>query len=95
MYMAPEMHMLQPCNGELSDFFAAGVILFIMVTKDAPFQRAILNDPYYKHLASREIRFWKLHRKSDLSSEFKDFIESLLAYDSTQRINLSSIKSHP
>ena len=39
-YMAPEIYMGQKYKGEAVDLFAAGVILFIMVSQRHPFKIA-------------------------------------------------------
>lgn len=39
-YMAPELNLKKPYQGRSVDFFAAGIILFIMVTGHPPFSMA-------------------------------------------------------
>ena len=62
--MAPELH--QP-NGYLQykgppvDLFACGVILFFMIARKDPFDRADSNDARYKCIMSNNTsHFWKL-----------------------------------
>lgn len=93
-YMAPELHCYQNFNGESTDIFAAGVILFVMVNNNPPFHRAILTDPNYKSLSNRDQKFWN-NLKRRFSEEFKDFIENLLAVDPSSRLNFQSLKLHP
>lgn len=50
-YMAPEIHLDQPYTGEQVDLFAAGIVLFILISGSPPFSAAIPKDPYYKTLA--------------------------------------------
>lgn len=57
MYMAPEMLLCQEYQGSSIDVFALGVVLFIMISKDPPFQRAVSSDPHYKHLLNNDNRF--------------------------------------
>lgn len=59
-YMAPEIHLAKPYSGPGVDFFAAGIILFIMKVGRPPFGQA---DPYkdehYKMIAAKRFDlFW-------------------------------------
>ena len=46
-YMAPELHMKRTYTGEGVDLFASAVILFTMLTKRPPFEKATTTDPLY------------------------------------------------
>jgi len=46
-YMAPEFFLGKGYNGELTDVFALGVVLFGMLIGRPPFRCADLSDPYY------------------------------------------------
>ena len=101
-YMAPEIHMGQKYSGQNVDLFAAGIILFIMVTQHPPFAQAIPKDPHYKTISANRVDlFWKLHSRNKpsglefFSSEFRDLITSMLAFDPTHRPSLAEIKEHP
>ena len=60
--MAPEIHLAQPYEGKDIDIFAAGIILFIMVTGNPPFTTATPDDPYYRALAANKVDlFWNTH----------------------------------
>ena len=81
------------------DLFAAAIVLFNMVIGSPPFSSANINDLRYKHLVNnRNDIFWDFHekgKKSKSSKEFKDLMNSMLAFDPTQRLTLSEIKAHP
>mmetsp|Transcript_18745 Transcript_18745/g.8737 ORF Transcript_18745/g.8737 Transcript_18745/m.8737 type:complete len:93 (+) Transcript_18745:391-669(+) len=47
-YMAPEIHEKKVYSGASVDLFAAGVILFIMMTQNPPFTNSDSNDKFYK-----------------------------------------------
>ena len=99
--MAPEIHLKMPYNGPTIDLFAAAIILFIMYTGTPPFSRADPRDDFYKFLCTNQHEgFWKSHLKHKPSSQFfsesfKNLMNSMLAFDPTQRLSLSEIKAHP
>jgi len=98
--MAPEILEKQPYQGQVADLFAAGVILFIMLTQHPPFQMAKAEDMYYKLLATnRADLFWKAHstRKAAgfFSESFKDLITSMLQLHPHQRLCMADIIGHP
>mmetsp|Transcript_36654 Transcript_36654/g.35434 ORF Transcript_36654/g.35434 Transcript_36654/m.35434 type:complete len:141 (-) Transcript_36654:756-1178(-) len=87
-YMSPELNERKKYSGEKSDIFAAGVILFIMVSGTPPFNYASKDEFYYKFLYYRKYElFWKYHAKGKpsgehfFSAEFKDLMQRLLAYN--------------
>lgn len=91
-YMAPEIHLKQPYQGEKVDLFAAAIVLFIMVAQHPPFTTAQPGDPFYRCLAAnRGDIFWKTHCKSKpngmafFSEEFKDLVSQMLALDPNNR----------
>jgi hypothetical protein len=49
--MAPEIKNKIPYDGELSDVFSSGVILFILSQGIYPFKEACLTDPYFRVLS--------------------------------------------
>lgn len=49
-YMCPEIHKKEKYEGASADLFAAGIILFILITGHPPFMKADPKDPYYKLL---------------------------------------------
>jgi serine/threonine protein kinase len=98
-YMAPELHMRRPYTGESVDLFAAGIILFIMISQNPPFSRAEPTDPYYRLLSSGDSRFWTAHSRNKqpnlYSADFQDYIKRMLELDPAKRLNIQQIKAHP
>lgn len=101
-YMAPEIHMGARYSGASVDLFAAGIILFIMVTQHPPFARATPKDPHYKTISANRLDlFWKLHSRNKpnglefFSEEFRELITLLLTFDPFHRPSLAEIKTHP
>lgn len=101
-YMAPEIESKKPYKGAKADLFSVGVTLFNMVVGHQPFFKAKSGDRFYVYLARKlNQRFWNKHsginseRVGSLSSEFKDLIEKLLAFDPEKRPKLADIREHP
>ena len=101
-YMAPEIHLNQPYQGEQIDVFAAAIILFIMVAQHPPFTTAQPSDPFYRCLAGkRGDIFWRTHCKNKengeafFTEEFKNLIESMLFLEPSQRATVADVMSHP
>ena len=61
-YMAPELLLNQPYEGQKVDVFAAGIIFFCMVNKHRPFICAHPSDLVYRSIAAKRFDlFWKIH----------------------------------
>ena len=75
----------------MNDLFAAGVTLFILVTGHAPFITAAPHSGNYQFIALNYFeKFWKTHEKKyQYSLEFKNLINSMLAFDPTYRLSIS------
>ena len=74
-YMAPEIKAGYDYNGQQSDIFSLGVILFVIVVGIFPFQEASPTDNYYKMLYEGNYeKYWSTIGSDKLSMEFKDLI---------------------
>lgn len=61
-YMAPEVLAKAPYDGALADLWSAGVVLFIMLAGNPPFQTAVSTDWWFKAVSTgRYDRFWAAH----------------------------------
>lgn len=59
--MAPEIHLGIPYDGKMDDLFAAGIILFMMLTARPPFRTSMRDDPYYKLIVGKRLDlFWQV-----------------------------------
>lgn len=101
-YMAPEIHLQQPYDGRCVDVFAAGVILFMMVSAHQPFDTAEPQDPYYRCVAATRCDiFWRVHSKNKESGEefysesLKNLIQAMLQLDASHRPTIPEIFGHP
>ena len=76
-YRGPEIHETKGYKGEPNDIFAAGVILFILVTRLQPFVGDAKWNEDYLLLQSDSKKYWTERAKSTstLSNEVKCLIE--------------------
>ena len=103
-YMAPELIQSEVYNGAHVDVFACGVILFALLSRKAPFDKADKKtNILYKLLAEKKHeKFWQVQEKElekngvtqKYSAEFKDLINKMLEHEPTDRITIEEIKSH-
>lgn len=99
-YMAPEIHLGEAYSGQSVDLFAAGIILFTLLTRRIPFTKAHPSDPHYYFLVTNPENFWASHAEAEdgkdiYSPEFKDLFEKMLSFDADLRPNYEDILSHP
>jgi len=98
-YMAPEIHLKVPFQGQVVDLFAMAVIIFIMVAGTFPFKEATQTDKYYKLICKRDYAaFWSLHEANHpvgyFSDSFKSLMMSMLAFQPFQRLSLADVVFH-
>jgi len=99
-YMAPEAWSQGEFNGAGVDIFACGVILFKLLTAFSPFYYAnIEKDPLYYRISKKDYEsFWEVIEESvdqAFSVEFKDLVNSMLAFEPKERPTIHQIKEHP
>jgi len=101
-YMAPELFYEQPYDGSVVDLFAVGVILFILVCENPPFEVATGEDYCYKLLImNKQDHFWHIHasdkpgKLSFFSNEIRHLINSMLSFRPDFRLSIPQIKAHP
>ena len=93
--MAPEILERGTYDGRKIDMFAIGVILFIIVVGNFPFQVASKTDDYYKLLVTGSAikkRYWKAVRGSHLSDDFKNLLISMLHIDPSKRPSVKQLE---
>lgn len=94
--MAPEVIGKEEYNPKVADIFAAGVILFVMITQHSPFNRAETEDRYYKLIHSQKWeKFWKIYSKDTISEEFKDLFSKMMKKNPKDRLTIDQIRAHP
>tara|TARA_B110000305_G_scaffold86865_1_gene97822 strand:+ start:368 stop:889 length:522 start_codon:yes stop_codon:yes gene_type:complete len=80
-YMAPEILSKQNYSGSSVDVWSAGVVLFIMLTGNPPFQIADNTDWWFSTIITGRLdRFWRAHLRvtKTISEPAQRFIEKML-----------------
>ena len=88
-YIPPEMIKEMGYNGEETDIWSAGIILYLMLCGTLPFYEED-NQLLYQKIIKGEYTIPKY-----LSEEAKDIIKQILEVDPKKRINFDKIKKHP
>jgi len=94
-YSAPEIYAKIPHSGIKADLFSLGVLLFIIVAGHPPFNKAGMQDKWFKIFCSSNTKFWmnmELRRK--FSQEFKDLVNRLLSIKAEERLSINHIRAH-
>ncbi|GMI07869.1 hypothetical protein TrRE_jg5459, partial [Triparma retinervis] len=97
-YMAPEILSHLPYKGGSADVWSCGVVVFIMLTGNPPFQIAGKGDWWFNAISTGNVdRFWRAHMRSapKLSDEAMDFIEQMLKPEPEERASLRQLLAHP
>ena len=90
-YASPEMIMGETYNGEASDVWSLGVILYVMVTGKLPFD-GCNNDEVCNKIVNV---IYKFPMDMKISKECKDLIMKMLVHEPQERIKLSDVMVHP
>jgi len=104
-YMAPEQHeynIARKYDGNLSDVFSLGLILFIMVFGSPPFRKAVKHDRWYLPIQIGKFNlFWRnaLSGKNDpktyISQDLIELITAMLQHNPDDRVSLDDITKTP
>lgn len=95
-YMSPEIFSNKaPFDGYSIDVWAAGVILYIMLTGFPPYDQAHRSDQKFDIIVRgdlvRQLRDWGIR----LSTDAGDLLQSMLQEDPRDRLSLAEVWSHP
>ena len=95
-YIAPEVIIGQnPFNPLLSDVWATGVMLFILVTGVPPMDSAQRLDPRYRMICNNELPAMLEQWGITLSYEIIDLLRKILRPNPLERLSLNEILAHP
>lgn len=95
-YMSPEvMSNIEPFDGFAIDLWAAGVILYIMLTGFPPYDQANRTDQRFQLIVSgrlaEQLRNWDIF----FSDEACDLMQKMLQLHPKQRLTLAQVLAHP
>jgi len=95
-YMSPEIYRNRdPFDGFAIDLWAAGVILYIMLTGFPPYDHATLSDQRFEIIVDGQLmdqlHQWDIH----LSEEAGKLLQSMLRLNPRDRLTLADVMAHP
>jgi len=96
IYMSPEIYKNQePFDGFAVDMWAAGVILFLMVTGFPPWERACEADERFKYMSGGYLVQMLTEWDMGLSSDAMDLLQRMMWLDPKDRLSLDQVRAHP
>jgi serine/threonine protein kinase len=98
-YMAPEVLAANRLyDGNKADVWSSGVILFIMIAGNPPFEQASSSDWWFTACrCGRYDRFWAAHLRTcpEFPPLAQDLLNKIFVEDPNKRISFEQIKLHP
>jgi serine/threonine protein kinase len=95
-YIAPEILANEvPFNGFLVDMWAAGVILFILLTGVPPVETASPLDSRFRMIRDGGLRNMLLQWNIIISDAAMDLLQHMLRANPNDRLTIEQIRSHP
>ncbi|KAL3942778.1 MAG: hypothetical protein SGBAC_003090 [Bacillariaceae sp.] len=96
MYMSPEIYKnSEPFDGFAVDMWAAGVILFLMLTGFPPWERACATDERFHYMTAGYMVHMLSEWNIGLSGDAMDLLQRMLFLDPKDRLSLDQVKAHP
>jgi len=96
IYMSPEIYRnQQPFDGPAVDLWAAGVILFLMLTGFPPWERACTTDERFKYMTAGYLVQMLTEWDLGLSSDGMDLLQRMMFNDPADRLCLTQVWAHP
>jgi serine/threonine protein kinase len=95
-YMSPEVCMnITPFDGPAIDLWAAGVILFLMLTGFPPWERAVLDDERFRYMSNGYLVQMLTDWKVGLSPDAMDLLQRMVMFDPSDRLCVEQVLAHP
>jgi serine/threonine protein kinase len=95
-YMSPEIHSnATPFDGYAVDMWAAGVILFLMLTGFPPWDRPSPTDERFKYMSAGYLVQMLTEWEIGLSPDAMDLLQRMLFLDPKDRLSLDQVRAHP
>lgn len=94
LYFSPQVHLRMDYYPKEVDLFAAGILLFMMLSGSPPFEKATPSDTFYKLLIQNKLVFWTAHGQNKegglkfYSKSFRSLIKRLLAFEADERLSV-------
>jgi len=96
IYMSPEIYQnSEPFDAFSVDMWAAGVILFLMLTGFPPWERACTTDERFHYMTAGYLVQMLTEWKIGLSSDAMDLLQRMLFLDPKDRLSLDQVRAHP
>mmetsp|Transcript_10239 Transcript_10239/g.23274 ORF Transcript_10239/g.23274 Transcript_10239/m.23274 type:complete len:219 (+) Transcript_10239:3-659(+) len=96
IYMSPEIYRdEEPFDGFAVDMWAAGVILFMMLTGGPPWERACETDERFHYMSNGYLVHVLTEWGIGLSSDAMDLLQRMLFLDPKDRLSLEQVRAHP
>ena len=95
-YLSPEVCLSeQPFDGPAVDLWAAGVILFIMLTGLPPWEEPRMTDENFRLMSTGHLVRLLTQRRVGLSVDAMDLLQRMFWYDPADRLSLEQVCAHP
>ncbi|CAB9498137.1 activated protein kinase catalytic subunit alpha-1 [Seminavis robusta] len=96
IYMSPEIYSnKEPFDGYAVDLWAAGVILFLMLTGFPPWECACTTDLRFKYMTGGYLVQMLTEWELGLSCDAMDLLQRMLFLDPKDRLSLDQVRAHP
>ena len=94
--MSPEIYQnSDPFDGFAVDMWAAGVILFLMLTGFPPWERACPTDERFHYMTAGYLVQMLTEWEIGLSGDAMDLLQRMLFLDPKDRLSLDQVRAHP
>lgn len=95
-YLSPEVcESEQPFDGPAVDLWAAGVILFIMLTGVPAWKEPKMTDENFKLMSAGHLVSVLTERRAGLSADAMDLLQRMFWLDPADRLSLEQVMAHP
>lgn len=94
--MSPEVcNSSTPFDGHAVDLWAAGVVLFIMLTGYPPWEKPLMSDERFKYMTNGYLVAMLTEWKTGLTGDAMDLLQRMFWLDPTDRLCLEQVWAHP